>query len=105
MSRPRWICISKGTLSNSRWLLCRVDMSNRTTIWSGRILSGVAVLFLAFDSLMKIARAAPAVEGTIKLGYSPDSLVTIGILEAICLVLYLYRRTAVLGAVLLTGFL
>jgi hypothetical protein len=78
---------------------------SRTRLWTGRVLSGLAVLFLSFDAIFKLANTKPAVEGTVKLGYPPDSLLTIGLLEAICVALYVYRRTAPLGAVLLTGFL
>ena len=72
---------------------------------TGRLLSALAVLFLLFDSVVKVMRLAPAVEGTARLGY-PESLVLgIGILELVCLVVYAIPRSAVLGAILLTGYL
>ena len=72
---------------------------------AGTILSGIAVLFLLFDSLGKLLRVAPVVEGTAQLGY-PDSVIRpIGIILLICVVTYVTPRTALLGAVLLTGYM
>ena len=75
------------------------------TVWAGRILSGLAVLFLAFDASMKLLLLAPAVEGTTQLGYPASVIFPIGIVEIVCLVIYLIPRTAPLGAVLWTGYL
>jgi hypothetical protein len=71
----------------------------------GYSLTGVAALFLAFDTMLKVLRLPPAVEGTASLGYPPDSVLGIGIIELVCLTLYLLPRTSVLGALLLTGYL
>ena len=57
----------------------------------------------AFDTVLKVLRLGPAVEGTIALGYPVDSVHWIGIIELVCLVLYLVPRTSVLGGLLLTG--
>ena len=74
-------------------------------LWSGRILSGLIILFMLFDSGIKLAKAAPAVEGTAKLGYPVWELVPIGLAGLLSIVLYAIPRTAILGAILLTGFL
>ena len=74
-------------------------------LWAGRILSGLAVLFLLFDSLIKVMKLPPAVEGTVALGYPATVVRGIGIIQLICLVLYVIPRTSVLGAILLTGYL
>jgi len=73
--------------------------------WVGRVLSGLAVVFLLFDGLMKVLRAQPAVEGTVQLGYPESTVVGIGLILLACLALHLIPRTAVLGAILLTGYL
>jgi hypothetical protein len=73
--------------------------------WGSRLLSGIAVLFLAFDAAIKLVAAASAVEGTVQLGYAPHHLPIIGTIQVICLILYLIPRTAPLGAVLWTGYL
>jgi hypothetical protein len=72
---------------------------------AGMIASGVAVLFLTFDTVLKVLRLAPAVEGTTSLGYPADSVFWIGVIELVCLACYVMPRTAVLGAVLMTGYL
>jgi hypothetical protein len=73
--------------------------------WAGRILSGVAVLFLAVDVTMKLVGAKAAVEGTTQVGFAPHHVLTIGLIGLACLILYLIPRTAPLGAVLWTGYL
>ena len=71
----------------------------------GRIVSGLAAVFIAIDGAMKLATPEPVVDAMAELGY-PDRLsVGIGILLLACLAVHLYPRTAILGAVLLTGFL
>jgi hypothetical protein len=77
----------------------------KTTIWAGRIISAFAVLFLIFDSVVKVLSMAPAVEASTQLGYPASLVVGIGILELACLAVYVIPRTAVLGAILLTGYL
>lgn len=78
---------------------------SKTMLWAGRIISVLVVLFLLFDALIKVMRLPPAMEGTTRLGY-PESLVFgIGLLELVCVVLYVIPRTSILGAILLTGYL
>src|SRR5262245_28918345 len=77
----------------------------KTTLWAGRILSAFAMLFLAFDTIIKVLNLPPAVEATTQLGYPVGLVVTIGIIELACLAVYSIPRTSVLGAVLLTGYL
>src|SRR5688500_15074288 len=72
--------------------------------WAGRILSGIAVLFLAWDTAIKLLGVKEAVEGTAQLGFPPQHLFTIGLLELACLATYLVPRTAPIGAILLTGY-
>jgi hypothetical protein len=71
----------------------------------GYVLTTLVALFLTFDTTLKVLRLAPAVEGTAALGYPADAVLWIGLLELVCLGLYLVPRTAVLGALLLTGYL
>jgi hypothetical protein len=72
---------------------------------TGRILTGIAVAFLAFDTVIKLAGVQAAVQGTVRLGYAPHHLPIIGAIEVVCLILYLVPRTAPLGAILWTGYL
>lgn len=71
----------------------------------GRILSALAVLFLGVDAIAKLLQLAPVVSGTAELGYPARAVLTIGILEALCVAAYVAPPTAVLGALLLTGYL
>jgi hypothetical protein len=75
------------------------------TRWAGRVLTGIAVLFLVFDTTIKLLAAKEAVDGTVQLGWQAHHLPIIGAIEVVCLVLYLIPRTAPLGAVLWTGYL
>jgi len=79
--------------------------STRTAANVGYACTGLAAIFLAFDIVLKILGLGPAVEGTMALGYPADSVHWIGIIELVCLVLYLVPRTSVLGGLLLTGYL
>ena len=74
-------------------------------VWTGRVLGGVAVLFLTFDAAMKVFMMAPAIEGTTQLGYPASAILPIGLIQVACLIVYLIPRTSVLGAILWTGYL
>ena len=75
------------------------------TSWAGRTLSLLAVLFLLFDSAGKLLEVAPVVAGTTALGYPARTVFAIGVIELLCVAAYVVPSTAVLGAVLLTGYL
>ncbi len=79
--------------------------TSKTKLWAGRIMSGLVIAFMLFDGGIKVINAAPAVEGTARLGYPVSVVVPLGIIVLICTVLYAIPRTAILGAILLTGFL
>ncbi len=72
-------------------------------LWVGRILSWLPALFLLVDGVMKLFKPVVVVEATTKLGYAENVIVPLGIVLTLCL--YLIPRTAVLGAILLTGYL
>lgn len=79
--------------------------SPRTRVYAGWVLSGLAVVFLLFDAALKVLRIPAAVEGTTQLGYSESVIFTIGVIQLVCLIVYLLPRTSVLGAILWTGYL
>lgn len=72
-------------------------------LWAGRILTALAVLFMAFDIAIKLIDLPIVRETLVQLGYPPELGPTIGAIELVCLLLYLFPRTAALGAVLFTG--
>lgn len=78
---------------------------SKAALWTGRVLSGIAVLFLTFDTVIKLVVTPQVTESMISLGYPAQLALTIGILELACLILYLIPTTSVLGAILFTGYL
>jgi hypothetical protein len=81
------------------------NIERRGTIWTGRTLTALAVLFLIFDATVKLLQLAPAVDATAQLGFKASVLVPLGIIEALCLAAYLVPQTSVAGAILWTGYL
>ncbi|HUZ04508.1 MAG TPA: DoxX family protein [Acidobacteriaceae bacterium] len=81
------------------------SLSSKQSLWAGRILSVLVVLFLVFDSVGKFVKPVQVVEAFARLGMSIDLSVTIGTLLLICTILYAIPRTAFHGAILLTGYL
>jgi hypothetical protein len=74
-------------------------------VWTGRVLSLVVVLFLLFDGAIKLLEIGPVVDAFHQLGYPVQTAPGIGLLALGCAVLYAVPRTAVLGAIVLTGLL
>ena len=78
---------------------------SKKRLWAGRITSTLPALFLLLDGVMKLIKPEPVVSATVKLGYSETVIVPLGVVLLACTILYLIPRTAVLGAILLTGYL
>lgn len=78
---------------------------SRRRLRAGEILSGIAVLFLLFDSVIKVMVIAPVVDSFSQLGYPVSVARGIGLLELLCLAIYVVPRTSILGVILLTGYL
>lgn len=73
--------------------------------WTGRVVSGIPALFLAFDAVVKQLDLPAVAKTSAQLGLPVELAPGLGILLAACLALYLIPPTAPLGAVLLTGYL
>ena len=67
-------------------------------------LTALIILFMLFDAAGKLALEPHVVEATTKIGYPVGAIRSIGVIALICTVLYAIPRTAILGAILLTGF-
>lgn len=80
-------------------------MATKPMIWTGRIMSGLVMLFLAMDCAMKLMDMEVVKTSMMQLGWPVMLDRLIGMIEFACLVLYAVPRTAVLGAVLMTGLL
>lgn len=73
--------------------------------WTARILAGLGIAFLTLDTCLKILQLPPAMSAAEELGYPASSFVWIGLVQLVCLMLYIVPRTAPVGAVLWTGYL
>lgn len=80
-------------------------MNARTAQRIGTGLSGFVIAFLLFDSVIKFTGMQPVTDSFAQLGYPVDLAPAIGALELACVLLYAFPRTAVVGAILLTGHL
>jgi hypothetical protein len=79
--------------------------TSATMLWTGRILSGLLVLFLLFDGAIKLVPLEVVLTTSQELGIPAHLARTLGVLTLVCALLYAWPRTALLGAVLLTGYL
>lgn len=77
----------------------------RANLRAGALVTALPVLFLLFDSAIKLAGIQPVVDSFVQLGWPTDLAFGLGALELVCVALYVAPRTSVLGAVLLTGYL
>ena len=77
---------------------------SRRSVIAGRIMTGIIALLLTLDVSAKLVRAQAVVDGSAKLGFTPDQMFVVGVIGAVCLVLYLIPRTAPIGALLWTGY-
>ena len=73
------------------------------THWAGLVMSGLAIAFLLFDATIKLVPMTIVTETMTALGYPPGLERGLGVLILVCVLLYAVPRTAVLGAILLTG--
>ena len=78
---------------------------SKAQLWTGRILSGLVALFLLWDGGMKLCKPVFVVKATGDLGYPESQIAGIGLTLLLCTLLYLFPRTSILGAILLTGYL
>jgi hypothetical protein len=82
-------------------------MNTKAALWTGRVLSGLVILFLTVDGVIKLVPIQPVIDSMRELGY-PTSVSFarfIGVVTLVCTALYAWPRTSLLGAVLLTGLM
>ena len=75
------------------------------SVWTGRTMSAIPILFLLFDSIIKFTHIPAVSEAFTQLGYQVSIAPVIGALELVLVIFYVIPRTSVLGAILLTGHL
>ena len=78
---------------------------SRKRVWAGRVVSAIPVLMLLMSGVMKLVGPKMVIDGFEHLGYPARLAVPIGIVEIACTLVYVFPQTAVLGAILLTGYL
>lgn len=82
-----------------------MENQSRKTLVTSWILSGIAILFLLFDSIGKFVKPQAVIDGTVDLGYPVESITGIGAALFISTLLYIIPRFSFWGAVLLTGYM
>jgi hypothetical protein len=80
---------------------------SKPALWSGRVLSGLVIVFLLFDGAIKLVPWPVVTETMERMGYgSSETLArSLGLITLVCTVLYAMPPTSILGAILLTGYL
>ena len=82
-----------------------INYNNKTWLWTGRIISTLATLFMLFDGIIHLLKVPAVIQAFQQLGYPLSVITPLAVIELICVVLYIIPRTSVLGAMLLTGYL
>ena len=78
---------------------------SKITLWIGRVMSALPVLLVLFGSVMKLMKTASVIEGFVRAGVPERLIIPVGIIELVCVIVYVIPQTAVLGAILMTGLL
>ena len=78
---------------------------SKKLLWTGRVLSALVVLFLISDAVFHLVKPSPVMQAFAELGFPLRLAMALGIVELICVALYAFPRTSILGAILLTGYL
>ena len=95
----------QATAESSAPVATQPGSLSKKSLWTGRIFSGLITAFLIFDAVIHLMKPAPVVEAFAKLGFPIRLAVPLGIIELVCVLLYVVPRTSILGAILLTGYL
>ncbi|MES2455081.1 MAG: DoxX family protein [Bacteroidota bacterium] len=78
---------------------------SKAILTTGWVISGLCILFLVIDAVMKIIKDIHSIEGSVQLGWPEQQVQSIGVVLLISTILYVFPRTALIGAILLTGYL
>jgi hypothetical protein len=78
---------------------------SKKSLWTGRVLSGLVTAFMIFDAVIHLMKPVTVVQAFAQLGFPLGLAPVLGIIELVCVVLYVIPRTSILGAILLTGYL
>jgi hypothetical protein len=78
---------------------------SKKILWTSRVMVALPALLMLFSAAMKFAQPPEVAKGFEHLGWSMNVVNVLGVLLVVCTVIYLVPRTAILGAILLTGYL
>ena len=78
---------------------------SKTMLWTGRVMSALPVLLILLGSVMKLMKHPSVLEGFARTGLPERLILPVGMIELVCVLVYLIPRTSVLGAILMTGLL
>jgi hypothetical protein len=78
---------------------------SKAALWTGWVMTALPVLLILLGSIMKLMKTASVYEGFARAGLPERLIIPVGALELFCVLVYVFPRTAVLGAILLTGLL
>ena len=78
---------------------------SKTTLWIGRVMSALPVLLVLFGSVVKLMKTPSVIEGFVRAGLPERLMIPVGVIEMVCVIVYVIPQTAVLGAILMTGLL
>src|SRR5688572_9301278 len=81
------------------------ETTSNVMLWAGRIISGLVAAFLLLDGAMKLIPLEVVITTSQEFGIPVHLARTLGVITIVCALLYAYPRTAVLGAILLTGYI
>ncbi len=79
--------------------------TSRGMLWTGRVISGLVVLFMLFDCITKIIKLPQVIDASVKMGFTVSMVVGVGWTLLACVILYVIPQTSVLGAILLASYL
>jgi len=85
--------------------IARTVPVSKPMLWTGRVMSALPILLVLFGSVVKLMKLPGVAQGFDRAGIPLRLMVPVGIIELICVVVYAIPRTAVLGAILMTGLL
>jgi hypothetical protein len=78
---------------------------SKVKLWVGRVMTGLPLLFLTWDGVMKFTNVPQVVEASAKVGFQQSTLPFLGAIELLSVLLIAFRRTRVFGAVLISAYL
>src|SRR5690606_2357805 len=82
----------------------QTETPSKGRLWAHRIMAGLVILFMLADSIFKFIPNEEVVSASAELGFSAHHLPILGTLGLLSILLYIFPRTEILGAILLTGY-